>query len=156
MVAADVQKTVDAKFTSALTAEVNKIGQTRFVRFKNEVFTAAFVDHARALDAVKVELIKVSLKERNVPKLSSSGESSPLQVCDHELSVRLKHPNWRELLDNELLLCSSATVKLTRKTRDLNLKRESAKLLSQLSQLSFEELEGKYSVVKEMERTPCP
>ena len=73
MVAADVQKTVDAKFTSALTAEVNKIGQTRFVRFKNEVFTAAFVDHARALDAVKVELIKVSLlvslKERNVPKI---------------------------------------------------------------------------------------
>ena len=68
MVAADVQKTVDAKFTSALTAEVNKIGQTRFVRFKNEVFTAAFVDHARALDAVKVELIKVSLTERNVPK----------------------------------------------------------------------------------------
>ena len=80
--------------------------------------------------------------------MSSSDESSPLQVCDHELSVRLKHPNWRELLDNELLLCSSATVKLTRKTRDLNLKRESAKLLSQLSQLSFEELEGKYSVVK--------
>ena len=69
MVAADVQKTVDAKFTSALNAEVNKIGQTRFVRFKNEVFTAAFVDHARALDAVKVELIKVSLKERNVPKI---------------------------------------------------------------------------------------
>ena len=83
-------------------------------------------------------------------KSSSSDESSPLQVCDHELSVRLKHPNWRELLDNELLLCSSATVKLTRKTRDLNLKRESAKLLSQLSQLSFEELEGKYSAVKEM------
>ena len=75
--------------------------------------------------------------------ISSSDESSPLQVCDHELTVRLKHPNWRELLDSELLLCSSATVKLTRKTRDLNLKRESAKLLSQLSQLSFEELEGK-------------
>ena len=154
MVAADVQKTVDAKFTSALTAEVNKIGQTRFVRFKNEVFTAAFVDHARALDAVKVELIKVHHKRekfaKNFKVPPMNPQSSPLQVCDHELSVRLKHPNWRELLDNELLLCSSATVKLTRKTRDLNLKRESAKLLSQLSQLSFEELEGKYSVVKEM------
>ena len=68
MVATDVQKTVDAKFTSALTAEVNKIGQTRFVRFKNEVFTAAFVDHARALDAVKVGLIKVSLKQRKCAK----------------------------------------------------------------------------------------
>ena len=65
-----------------------------------------------------------------------------LQVCDHELTVRLKHPDWKVLLDNELLLCSSDTVKLTRKTRDLNLKKESAKLLSQLSQLSFEELEG--------------
>ena len=59
MVAADVQKTVDDKFMSALTAEVNKIGQTRFVRFKNEVFSAAFVDHAKALDAVKVGLMKV-------------------------------------------------------------------------------------------------
>ena len=59
LVAADVQKTVDDKFMSALTEEVNKIGQTRFVRFKNEVFSAAFVDHARALDAVKVGLIKV-------------------------------------------------------------------------------------------------
>ena len=65
-----------------------------------------------------------------------------LQVCDHELTVRLKHPDWKVLLDNELLLCSNDTVKLTRKTRDLNLKKESAKLLSQLSQLSFEELEG--------------
>ena len=70
MVAADVQKTVDDKFMSALTEEVNKIGQTRFVRFKNEVFTAAFVDHARALDAVKVELIKVHRSKReNVPKI---------------------------------------------------------------------------------------
>ena len=59
MVAADVQKTVDDKFMSALTAEVNKIGQTRFLRFKNEVFSAAFVDHAKALDAVKVGLMKV-------------------------------------------------------------------------------------------------
>ena len=67
---------------------------------------------------------------------------APPQVCDHELTIRLKHPDWKVLLDSELLLCSSSTVKLTRKTRDLNLKRESAKLLSQLSQLSFEELEG--------------
>ena len=59
MVAADVQKTVDDKFMAALTAEVNNIGQTRFVRLKNEVFSAAFVDHAKALDAVKVGLIKV-------------------------------------------------------------------------------------------------
>ena len=62
MVAADVQRTVDDKFLSALTAEVNNIGQTRFVRFKNEVFTAAFVDHAKALDAVNIGLIRVRSK----------------------------------------------------------------------------------------------
>ena len=62
MVAADVQRTVDDKFLSALTAEVNSIGQTRFVRFKNEVFTAAFVDHAKALDAVNVGLVRVRNK----------------------------------------------------------------------------------------------
>jgi len=58
------------------------------------------------------------------------------------LTVHLKTPNWKELLKDELSLCSDNTVPLCG-NKDLNLRKESAKLLSQLSQLSFEELGGK-------------
>lgn len=64
----------------------------------------------------------------------------PFQVCGHDLTLRLYCPNWRELLNKELLLCSNNNVPLC-PSRDLNLRRESKRLLSQLSQLSFEELE---------------
>jgi hypothetical protein len=65
---------------------------------------------------------------------------SLVQVCGHDMTIRLKHPDWRELLSKELELCSNNTIQLCG-DKDLNLRKESARLLSQLSQLSFEELE---------------
>jgi hypothetical protein len=67
-------------------------------------------------------------------------------VCGHELTIHLRHPDWKELLDKELALCSKHTVPLC-KPKDLNLRKESANMFKELSQLSFEELEGKMSVL---------
>ena len=59
---------------------------------------------------------------------------------------RLKNPAWRETLDKELVLCSSKTIPLCNPSRELQTLTKETKRhnLSQLSQLSFEELEGKF------------
>lgn len=117
----DVSSVVaDDHFMESLSAEVSKIGQIRFIKCIHELVWVAFMNHSKALEAVDV---------------------GKIQVCGHDLTIRLKRPDWRELLDKELRLCSSNTVPLCG-SKDLNLRKESARLLSQLSQLSFEELEG--------------
>ena len=61
--------------------------------------------------------------------------------------LRLKNPAWRETLDKELVLCSSKTIPLCNPSRELQTLTKETKRhnLSQLSQLSFEELEGKFA-----------
>ena len=31
---------------------------------------------------------------------------SPVEICGHEMTIRLKSPDWRKILDAELKLCS--------------------------------------------------
>jgi hypothetical protein len=45
----------------------------------------SFVDNAKAIEAVNL---------------------SPIEVCGHEMTIRLKSPDWRKILDAELKLCS--------------------------------------------------
>ena len=68
-----------------------------------------------------------------------------IDVCGHTLTISLKNPQWRATLDKELELCSAKTIPLCNATKELqNLSRETKRHnLSQLSQLSFEELGGK-------------
>ena len=65
----------------------------------------------------------------------------------HFFYLRLKNPAWRETLDKELVLCSSKTIPLCNPSRELQTLTKETKRhnLSQLSQLSFEELEGKFA-----------
>ena len=69
----------------------------------------------------------------------------PFQVCGHTLTISLKNLDWRHTLQEELNLCSAKTIPLCQSSKDLqNLTRETKRQnLSQLSQLSFEELGGK-------------
>ena len=80
----------------------------------------AFVHNEKALDAVKC---------------------GPLDVCGHEMTIHLKTPDWQKAMEKELTLCADNTVPLCG-DKELNMRKESARLLSQLSQLSFEELGG--------------
>ena len=69
-----------------------------------------------------------------------------IDVCGHTLTISLKNLDWRATLEKELELCSAKTIPLCQSsTKDLqNLSRETKRQnLSQLSQLSFEELGGK-------------
>jgi hypothetical protein len=92
----------------------------RYVKYIHEMIWVSFVDNAKAVDAVAL---------------------SPIEICGHEMTIRLKSPDWRKILDAELKLCSDQTLPLCG-DKELNLRKESARLLSQLSQLSFEELGG--------------
>ena len=80
-----------------------------------------FADNNKALEAVKL---------------------GSIEVCGHEMTIRLKSPDWQDILNKELHLCSDKIVPLCG-DKELNMRKESARLLSQLSQLSFEELGGK-------------
>ncbi len=51
----------------------------------------SFVDNAKAVDAVAL---------------------SPIEICGHEMTIRLKSPDWRKILDAELKLCSDQTLPL--------------------------------------------
>jgi len=121
MVSFDVQNVIDDHFMAATVEFMEEKcgGKVRFAKFVNEMVWVAFVDHSKALAAA---------------------ELGPINVCGHDMTVRLKLPDWRKLLDAELDLCSVNTMSLCG-DKDLNMRRESARLLSQLSQLSFEELE---------------
>ncbi|XP_059090202.1 synaptojanin-1-like isoform X2 [Tigriopus californicus] len=119
VVSFDLQNVIDDHFMDELHEELGKVGPIRFTKYINEMIWVAFMNHSHALDAEKVHQIS---------------------VCGHEITIRLKHPNWRELLEQELELCSSNTIPLCG-TKELNMRKESARMLSQLSQLSFEELE---------------
>ena len=65
------------------------------------------------------------------------------------MTISLKNPQWRATLDKELELCSAKTIPLCNATKELqNLSRETKRHnLSQLSQLSFEELGGKKKLI---------
>ena len=119
----DVQTVIDDHFMAQLNESLSQIGQIRFARYIKDEIWVAFMNHAHALDAY------------------NQGE---VNVAGHEMRIELKHPNWRDLLQMELGLCSSKSIPLCATVeKDLNMKKESAQLFKQLSQLSFEELEGR-------------
>lgn len=45
----------------------------------------SFVDSSKAVEAVNL---------------------SPIEICGHEMTIRLKSPEWRKILESELKLCS--------------------------------------------------
>ncbi len=118
----DVQNVIDDHFMASLAEELQEFGKIRFTKYINDMIWVAFMDHSKALEAEK---------------------AGRIEVCGHALTIRLKQPNWRELLEKELTLCSNETSPLcaTKTKKDFNMRKECAPLLSQLSQLSFEELE---------------
>ena len=81
----------------------------------------------------------------NYKKALEAENMKTIDVCGHTLTISLKNPAWRATLDKELDLCSAKTIPLCNATKELqNLSRETKRHnLSQLSQLSFEELGGK-------------
>merc|ERR1719225_1468631 len=92
------------------------------MKFINEMIWVSFNNYQLALDAV---------------------EKGSIDVCGHTLTISLKNLDWRATLERELELCSAKTIPLCQSsTKDLqNLSRETKRQnLSQLSQLSFEEL----------------
>lgn len=144
VVSFDLQNVIDDHFMDELHEELGKVGPIRFTKYINEMIWVAFMDHSHALDAEKLHQITVSFALiRLLTRLNKKSDTKyPVsKVCGHEITIRLKHPNWRELLEQELELCSNNTIPLCG-TKELNMRKESARMLSQLSQLSFEELEG--------------
>lgn len=118
LVAPAIQEVMDDHFMQQLQERLKEIGELRFIKYIHEMIWVAFADYRVALEAV---------------------ELGTIEVCGHEMTFRLKNPDWRDILDKELDLCSAKTIPLCEVT-ELNLRKESARLLSQLSQLSFEEL----------------
>lgn len=66
-------------------------GKIRFTKYINDMIWVAFMDHAKALDAVKL---------------------GSVSICGHNLSVKLKRPDWKDLLQKEMELCSNNTITL--------------------------------------------
>uniref|UniRef100_A0A0K2U5M9 phosphoinositide 5-phosphatase n=1 Tax=Lepeophtheirus salmonis TaxID=72036 RepID=A0A0K2U5M9_LEPSM len=120
VVSLDIHSILDDHFMECLKESMNEIGPVRFLKFIHEMIWVGFMDHEKALVADRIGIV---------------------QVCGHDLTIRLRCPNWEDVLANELKLCSDNTYPLCG-DKELNLKRESARLLSQLSKLSFEELEA--------------
>ena len=119
----DIQTVTDEHFMETLIQKIRtECGEIRFTKFIHEMIWIAFVLNEKALEAVKL---------------------SPMEVCGHELTVHLKTPDWNSVLEKELKLCADNTVPLCG-DKELNMRKESARLLSQLSQLSFEELGGNH------------
>jgi len=68
-------------------------------------------------------------------------DAHTLTAAGSEWTVTAPCENWREMLDLELQLVDTPDLPLT-STSGTQFRRQSAKLMSQLSKLSFEELEG--------------
>ena len=125
VIGADLNEIVDDHFTESLKSKIiEELGELRFIKFINEMIWVAFNNYSNALEAA---------------------EKNSIEVCGHTLTISLKNPNWRETLNKELELCSAKGIPLCNSTKELqNLSNETKRNnLSQLSQLSFEELGGK-------------
>ena len=143
VIGADLNEIVDEHFLQQLKEELSgQIGDLRFVKFVNEMIWAQFANYKNALEAENMKtigkLVKISFEKVSL-------FFTFLDVCGHTLTISLKNPQWRATLDKELELCSAKTIPLCNATKELqNLSRETKRHnLSQLSQLSFEELGGK-------------
>lgn len=79
----------DDNFMMALLQDLSLIGEVILVRFVGETIWVTFRDGQCALAAAR--------KERT-------------QVCGIMLKLALKSPNWVELIDKEIDLCSNTTV----------------------------------------------
>ena len=143
VIGADLNEIVDEHFLQQLKEELSgQIGDLRFVKFVNEMIWAQFANYKNALEAENMKTIG-KLVKKSFEKVSLF--FTFLDVCGHTLTISLKNPQWRATLDKELDLCSAKTIPLCNATKELqNLSRETKRHnLSQLSQLSFEELGGK-------------
>merc|ERR550534_504381 len=122
-IGADLNEIFDEHFAESLKTKITEeFGDLRFIKFINEMIWVAFNNYKLALDAV---------------------EKGSIEVCGHTLTISLKNLDWRHSLDEELEMCSAKTIPLCQSSsKDLqNLSRETKRHnLSQLSQLSFEEL----------------
>ena len=70
---------------TTLDLQQNVIIFRRYVKYIHEMIWVSFMDNSKAIDAVDL---------------------SPITVCGHEMTIRLKSPDWRKILDDELKLCS--------------------------------------------------
>ena len=108
-------------------------GKIRFTKVINATTVwIAFMDHSKVLTVV---------------------EQGQLLIGGQNVALSLRTPNWKVLLEKELKLCSDNSIPLCG-DKDLNMRKESARLLSQLSQLSFEELEDITHPVEESAPPP--
>ena len=73
------------RFESPLDLNKNVSIFCRYVKYIHEMIWVSFMDNSKAVDAVGL---------------------SPITVCGHEMTIRLKSPDWRKILDDELKLCS--------------------------------------------------
>lgn len=126
VIGADLNEIVDEHFLETLKTQLAEVfGDIRFVKFINEMIWVAFQDYKMALNAAS---------------------EAAIEICGHNMTIRLKNPDWRSTLDQELELCSAKTIPLADPAKELQMtlsKETKRHNLSHLSQLSFEELGGK-------------
>lgn len=63
IVSFDVQNVIDDHFMKELVERLEAVGKIRFTKFVNEMIWVAFMDHAKALDAVKLGAVQVRMEK---------------------------------------------------------------------------------------------
>ncbi|XP_015607429.1 synaptojanin-1 [Cephus cinctus] len=85
----DIDSVFDDSFMMALLQDLSHIGEVILVRFVGETIWVTFRDGQSALAAVRKGMT---------------------QVCGQTLKLSLKSPNWVQLIEKEIEICSNTTV----------------------------------------------